>query len=184
MSEPNQPEQNYEIISPSLESTVRSLLPSVAGYGGLLRSTNTIIPVIDLSTAAEGSQLPESLQQAISFSDATSFNVRNANTTIISSPGFYRVFGVATNKSSSSSDESSFTMSDGATTKVVWSFEWAGVSGVSFFAAVPFDFIVFLAAGDSMNALSDTTNGNLAGSTRQIATVNGVLNNPTGFSFT
>ena len=89
-SSPNQPIQNYEIVNSGLEAQVAALLPSVAGYGGNLRATNTIIPVVDLTAAAEGSNVPESLQQALAFGSQTAFDVTNTTTTIISNTGFYR----------------------------------------------------------------------------------------------
>ena len=60
--------------------------------------------------------------------------------------------------------------------------EWNGVTGLTFFAAVPFDFTVFLAAGDSLTATSDTVNGIINGSTRQVADINGTLVQPVGFT--
>jgi hypothetical protein len=143
---------------------------------------NVIVPVIDLTAAAEGSSVPQYLQTALAHGSQTAFRVTNTTTTLINTTGFYRVFGVAANKSSSSNDSVDFTLTDGTTPKNIWSFEWNGVSAVSFFAAVPFDFTVFLAAGESLTATSDTVNGIIAGSTRQVADVNGVLVNPSGFT--
>ena len=88
-SSPNQPIQNYEIVNPGLETQVASLLPSVAGYGGNLRSTNTIIPIVDLTAAAEGSNVPESMQQAIAFGSMTAFSqIGSGTTVIVNTPGF------------------------------------------------------------------------------------------------
>ena len=86
-SSPNQPIQNYEIVNPTLESTIAQLLPSVAGYGGNLRSTNTIIPIVDVTGAAEGTQLRADLQSAFAFSNITAFEVKNASSTLLNSPG-------------------------------------------------------------------------------------------------
>ena len=91
-SSPNQPIQNYEIVNPGLETQVASLLPSVAGYGGNLRATNTIIPIVDLTAAAEGSNVPESMQQALAFGSQTVFDVTNATTDVINTPCFYDIW--------------------------------------------------------------------------------------------
>lgn len=80
-SSPNQPIQNYEIVNPTLETQVANLLPSVAGYGGNLRSTNTIIPIVDLTSAAEGSTLPNELTFAVS-KDGDRFNRETAGTNL------------------------------------------------------------------------------------------------------
>ena len=94
-SSPNQPVQNYEIVNAGLEAQVAALLPSVAGYGGNLRATNTIVPIVDLTAAAEGSNVPESLQQALAFGSQTAFSVSNANSDLASNVGFWRVTGTA-----------------------------------------------------------------------------------------
>ena len=170
------------VTSEALQLKLRQLLPSQQGFGTDLSASDTIIPVIDLTAAAEGSDVPQYLQTALAHGSQTSFRVTNATSTIINTTGFYRVFGCATNKSSSSADEVKFTLTDGSTPKIIWSMEWAGVTGLTFFAAVPFDFTVFLAAGDSLTVTSDTTNGIINGSTRQVADLNGTLVQPVGFT--
>ena len=120
MSQPNEPVQNYEVISPSLEAQVKGLLPSVAGYGGLLRSTNTIIPVLDLSSAAEGSTLPSNLQNALAFGSQTAFSVINTTSTLENVPGFYRVIGtIAGRTGSARAVVGSIILSDGSTDKTI-----------------------------------------------------------------
>jgi hypothetical protein len=169
------------VNSESLQTQIRDLLPSQNGFGSELQASNVITPIIDLTRAAEGSTVPELLQTALAYGSQTSFRVTNTTSTLVNTTGFYRVFGCATNKSSSSTDEVKFELTDGVTPKVIWSMEWAGVTGLSFFAAVPYDFVVFLRAGDSLTATSDSTNGIINGSTRQIADSEGALLNPSGF---
>lgn len=184
MSEPNQPTQNYEVTSPSLEKQVRSLLPSVAGYGGLLRSTNTIIPVIDLTTAAEGSSLPEILQTALAHGSQTSFDVSNTNTDVITNTGFWRFVGSSFVSQNSSSDRTcSIRINDGATTKEVWSQSIAGTAGFDGGSFVTFDLVLFLDTGHTANLIA-STNCTITGSARQIATIDGTLVLPSGFTFT
>ena len=175
MSQPNEPQQNYEIQSPSLELQVRSLLPSVAGYGGLLRSTNTIVPVIDLTSAAGGASLDTSLQQALAFGSQTAFGVTNGTTAIASVPGFYRVVGQPIVASDTTSHEARLDLTDGVSTK-----EILKNTGRS---AFPFDLIFFLDTGETLNAVSTGTNIEMMGSIRQVATSAGVLVQPSGFSF-
>lgn len=180
-NQPNEPVQNYEIVNPTLEQQVRSLLPSVSGYGGLLRSTNTVIPVVDVTTAAEGTTLPESLQQAIAFGSQTAFNVSNATTTIVSNTGFFRIFGtVQVNYASAAGNFAGFDMTDGLSTKRIWGNDYGNGFNDSE-SAVPFDFIVFIGSGESISAVSTDANSHLYGSTRQIATSDGTLVDPSGF---
>lgn len=180
-SDPNQPVQNYEIVNPTLEQQVADLLPSVAGYGGNLRSTNTIIPIVDLTSAAEGTTLPESLQQAIAFGSMTAFNVSNATSTIISNTGFYRVFGVVhVNYASAAGNFAGFDMSDGISTKRVWGSDYGnGFNDAA--TGLSFDFIVYLGSGETLSAVSTDANSHFYGSTRQVATADGTLVDPSGF---
>lgn len=183
MSQPNEPVQNYEVVSPSLEAQVKSLLPSVAGYGGLLRSTNTIIPVVDVSSAAEGSTLAPDLQQAIAFGSQTAFSVENATSTLENTAGFYRVFGTIGGCSSASASVfGNFILNDGASDKTIFGLVTTQGSSGQSNAFIAFDFIVFLDSGDSLKAIANART-TITGSTRQIAQKDGTLVNPSGFTF-
>lgn len=181
MSQPNQPTQNYEIQSPTLETLVRTSLPSVAGYGGLLRSTNTIVPVFDVTATATGSSLSTDLQNALAFGNNTAFSVTNTTTDIITVPGFYRIIGTFTGRanSSTSSTQAFVQMTDGSTTKIVYGTEDADSATNGDYIST-FDFIVFadtgitvqIKCGDTMRAV---------GSSRQVATGDGTLVDPSGF---
>jgi hypothetical protein len=166
--------QEYFINSQELESKVRSLLPSQggAGAGFDLSASTQIIPVIDLTESAEGSNLRQDLQTSMSFKSITAFNIANTTTTIINNTGYYRVFGSIT---SSSNDPVRFSMTDGATTKILFDTGYTIGSGT---IVIPFDFVVFLAAGDSFTGTSGSSNQVLSGSTRQIANITGELVDP------
>lgn len=170
------------VTSEALEAQIRTLLPSQNGFTEDLQASNVITPIIDLTRAAEGSSVPSFLQQAIAFGSQTAFNVINTTTTLVNTPGFYRIFGVGTVFHSSSVPRAvKFQMSDGLSTKIVWEIDTLGGS-TNAYVAVPFDFIVFLATGESLSGKSDSTVDVLAGSTRPIADVNGTLTNPSGFT--
>tara|TARA_Y100000004_G_scaffold99411_1_gene111354 strand:- start:325 stop:882 length:558 start_codon:yes stop_codon:yes gene_type:complete len=181
-SSPNQPIQNYEIVNSGLEAQVASLLPSVAGYGGNLRSTNTIIPVVDLTAAAEGSTVPFPLQTALAFQSQTAFQAASANTDVATTPGFWRLTGTANVFSTTSAVQRvDINLIDATpTTKVVWSvFTPAGL-GVNSFLNCPFDFFVFLDTGEKIN-VSASAKSTVVGSVRQVATSTGELVTPGGF---
>jgi len=97
----------YFINSQELEDKVRNLLPSQggAGAGFDLSASTQIIPVIDLTESAEGSNLRQDLQTSLSHGSVTSFNVVNTTTTIISNTGYYRIFGALSAICPTSSDE-------------------------------------------------------------------------------
>ena len=179
-SSPNQPIQNYEIVNSGLEAQVAALLPSVAGYGGNLRSTNTIIPVVDLTAAAEGSNVPESLQMALAFGSQTGFIATNTTTVVANTPGFWRIFGTSAMKTSGSVQTNSFTMTDGLSVKTIWGMRM-GSGSVENYVDTQFDFIVFLDAGESISAVSSNANNHIVGSSRQVATKDGTLVTPSGF---
>jgi len=175
--------QEFFINSQQLEDKIRQLLPSQggAGAGFDLTASTQIIPTIDLTESAQGSNLRADLQTAIDFAN-TPFSVSGTTTTIISSTGFFRVFGTATMRTGDDTlREGSFILNDGATDKKIWQFNVKGAATESVMVA-PFDFIVFLRAGDIFKCLSPNAEMLFGGSTRQIASISGELTNPLGFS--
>jgi hypothetical protein len=171
--------QITSVTSEALQAKIRDLLPSQQGFGEDLQAQNVIVPIIDLTETAEGSSVRADLQEALAFGSQTAFNVINTTTTLVSNTGFFRVFGTSTARAGSSgSATSKFTLTDGATTTDVYVHR--SPAGIS--SALSYDFVVFLAAGESLTATTNTVNSNISGSTRQIANVNGVLVNPSGFS--
>lgn len=182
-SSPNQPVQNYEIVNPGLEAQVSALLPSVAGYGGNLRATNTIIPIVDLTAAAEGSNVPESMQQAIAFGSMTAFSqVGAGTTTIINSPGFWRMIANVTITSANASHTVSLNMTDGISSKKIWETGNLTSVGASYPWSLNLDLIFFLDSGESLSATCSTASyTSIVGSYRQIADKTGTLVTPSGF---
>ena len=169
------------VNSEDLQSTIRDLLPSQNGFGSELQASNVITPIIDLTPTAEGSVLRSDLQTAIAFGSQTAFQANNGSDVIANSPGFYRIFGTSTIKTDGSSDlANSFTMTDGATTKTVWKHVMVS-SGSAYAISEKVDFVVWLAAGQSISAVSEDTEGFLTGSSRQIADSSGNLVSPSGY---
>ena len=168
--------QEFTINSSAIESKINQLLPSQGGFGaGVDFSASTmVIPIVDLTETAEGSDVREDLQTALSLNSITSFNVSNTSTTIINTTGYFRVFGTMT--SDAGGNQIRFDLTDGTTTKVLLPFNVQFTSSVN---VNIYDFIVFLQAGQSLVAVTSSANCKLAGSTRQIADVSGNLVNPT-----
>ena len=108
--------QEYFIKSSDLESKVRELLPSQGGLGAGfdLSASTQIVPIVDLTESAEGSNVRADLQTALSFKTATAFAVQNANTTLISNTGYYRVFGAVSSFTSNPLGAAQFILTDGA----------------------------------------------------------------------
>ena len=142
---------------------------------------NVIVPTIDLTAAAEGSSVPEYLRNALSFDSMTAFS---GNATVANTAGFWRIFGVATTivQSAGPFIYARFSMTDGIASKVIWSLTQYTGTAFQGSAGVPFDFVVYLNSGESISSQVSGPSTNIAGSTRQIADVNGVLVNPAGFT--
>ena len=165
--------QEFTINSTAIESKINQLLPSQGGFGaGVDFSASTmVIPIVDLTETAEGSDVRPDLQTSLSFNSVTSNFVNNTTTSIVITTGYYRVFGSYT---SSSSNTSQFELSDGVSDKIILLFR----CGSSERLQREYDFVVFIAAGQSLKAVSSTANGSLDVATRQIADISGNLIDP------
>ena len=170
------------VTSEALEAQVRNLLPSQRGFGEDLQASNVITPIIDLTAAAQGTDVPLSMQQAIAFGSQTAFAVSNSTSVIANTPGFYRIFGVSDIQTAgAATPTNSFTMTDGLSVKTVWTHKAASGAG-GLYVSVQFDFICFLAAGESISATTNYAASFMNGSTRQVADSVGNLVNPSGFN--
>jgi hypothetical protein len=171
--------QITSVTSEALQAQIRNLLPSQEGFGTDLMAQNVIVPIIDLTSAAEGSTVPEILQTAIAFGSQTSFEVSNQTTTLANSTGFWRFQGGSTAVSGANT-QNVFRLTDGLATKTIWGHALKAYG--SLITTVTFDLVVFLAAGESLVCVSDNSLNVVSGSYRQIADVNGNLVNPSGFN--
>ena len=176
--------QIIRITSEALQSTIRRLLPSQQGFGEDLQASNVITPIIDLTPSAEGGSLGTSLQQALAYGSQTVFDVGNATSTIANVAGFYRVVGTYVLRGEAKGGTyCRFQLTDGSVTKKIileWQTFNTGVD--STLNMGEYDFIVYLRSNDTLEAEGNTSIVNLTGSVRQIADVNGVLVDPSGFS--
>ena len=116
--------QEFQINSSSIESKINQLLPSQGGYGaGIDFSASTmVIPVVDLTTTAEGSSLRQDLQESLSF-DVTSNEIANATTTVISTTGFFKCFAQSGAINAGGSGTQEIRITDGSTSKVLFDFQ-------------------------------------------------------------
>lgn len=173
--------QIIRITSEALQATIRRLLPSQQGFGEDLQASNVIIPVIDLTPTAEGSEVRSDLQTALAFDSNTVFNIENTTSTVISTTGFFRITGtVAMNGASASDAAADISMTDGLSTKALWGIR--NISGGTPRAySESYDLVFFINAGESIT-ISAGTNVCMRGSSRQIADINGTLVNPVGFT--
>ena len=170
------------VTSESLQKKLRDLLPSQKGFGTDISASDTIIPVIDLTAAAEGSEVRADLQTALAFGSQTAFDVQNGSTTVINTTGFWRIVGGATLDVQTNPEEIAIDMTDGATTKVVWAMRNPANGGADVPVALNVDFTLFVAAGESVIVRSGSAECVMIGSVRQLADINGTLVQPVGFN--
>ena len=170
------------VTSEALQQKLRQLLPSQAGFGTDLSASDTIIPVIDLTASAEGSDVRQDLQTSLAYGSQTAFDQSGSGSaTIINTTGFFRIVGtVVMNMDAGAGQNAFISITDGVTPKKVWGANQIS-AGTGTNVQLSFDLIVFLRAGDSVTV---TTSARAAflGSTRQIADINGTLVQPSGFT--
>jgi hypothetical protein len=165
--------QEFFINSQELEDKIRQLLPSQggAGAGFDLSASTQIVPVIDLTESAEGSNVRADLQSAFSLDAITFTNISNTTTDIINNTGYWRVFG---GMNINAGGDIEFKVTDGVTTKNI--LRYGGTTGS--LNNVSYDFIVFLKAGDVFQGTTSSSSLTLNVCTRQIADIDGNLVNP------
>lgn len=165
--------QEFFIKSDNLESKVRDLLPSQGGRGqGFDLSASTqIVPIVDLTESAEGSNFRQDLQTALSFDSATTFDVSNAETTIVTTTGYYRLF---TSMNITGSVVCKIIVDDGTSQKDLYTV--VGGTGSAIFQTI--DVNIFNPAGYSIILKTTASAGRWLGNIRQIADIEGNLTNP------
>ena len=163
------------VNSEALQSQIRDLLPSQNGFGSELQASNVITPIIDLTRTAEGSGLPFNLQTALAFGSQTVFTVNDAFVTVATSPGFYRIVGVAAH--SGAAGRAKIQMTDGLSTKDVWQSSNRTTEATS----EQVDLIFWVAVGISIVINSTNNLCDFDGSIRQVADSTGQLVNPAGY---
>lgn len=173
--------QIINITSEALQAAIRRLLPSQQGFGEDLQASNVITPIIDLTPTAENTSLPRDLSEAVNFTDNTSSTAINTSTTLINTSGFWRVIGNAYMLSGTSALAAECVINNGLTDKVVYEANTAATS-INQNVIVPFEFVVFLPSLHSFILRSNNAQCVISATARQVASVNGVLQDPTDFT--
>lgn len=169
--------QEFTIKSPTIEDKINQLLPSQGGQGaGVDFSASTmVVPIVDLTESAEGSNLRQDLQTAFSHNNTTAFSVNATTSTLVITTGYYRIIGSMNFITGGAlTGYNGFQLNDGTTDKNVFGYTLGG-SSTNVQEVSNYDFIVKLDAGDSLKAVSAVSTVTLTGSLRQIADINGNL---------
>tara|TARA_Y100000401_G_C8319171_1_gene224217 strand:+ start:184 stop:717 length:534 start_codon:yes stop_codon:yes gene_type:complete len=174
--------QEFIIKSQLIEDKINQLLPSQGGFqaGVDFSASTTVIPIVDLTETAEGSNLRQDLQRAISLTSATTFDVRGGtNTDIILNTGYWRIIGTVFFPYLNATDLGDFQINlfDGSTRKTVFGHKAVAVGAGFNTNNISVDLDVYLPAGHTCD-VTTTQYVRFQGSVRQLADINGNLINP------
>lgn len=176
---------NSRVTDEALEKKFRDTFKSQGGAELVddLYASGVIVPVVDFTAAAQGSELRSDLQIAWDFSTGTS-STSSGTTTIINNPGFWKIDLNANGFFPTTSFQSvSLNINDGSTSKSVWFLASLSTSTSELSAVTDDKFIIFLRSGDSLEAVHTSSSFyRLNVNYRQIADVSGNLVNPLGFT--
>jgi hypothetical protein len=171
------------VTSEALQLKLRQLLPSQQGFGTDLSASDTIIPIIDLTASAEGSDVRQDLQTALAFGSQTAFSASNSTVVLANTPGFWQItsaYSLFLNTTLTTNVD--FDVTDGIATKQLLSFSSiTNATTSNSLVSTPLNFLIFLTSGDSLSVTASNF-ALCAGSYRQIADVNGDFVNPIGFN--
>ena len=152
-----------------------------------MEASSVITPVIDLTPAAEGSQLPTELRMAASADNITTSALVNTagSTTIINTPGFFKynaTLSILTN-TTGAVNRAQVLISDGIVGKAVHELRNSAATGDESPMTIAVNGVVYLRAGQELNIVTVGTDAYVRLSAWPVADVNGNLTNPAGFSF-
>lgn len=175
---------NSRVTTETLEKKFRDTFPSQPGAELVddLYASGVIVPVVDFTAAAEGSELRADLQTAFDFA-TTNATISGGvtNQVLINTPGFYRL-NIFAALSASTSGFIFYFISDGASGKVIFRMDGIGSGSTDPEYVSNEQLVIFLRAGDSLQVTTSSTTVRTNISSRQIADVSGNLVNPLGFT--
>ena len=174
---------NTRLTDETLEKRFRDTFRSQGGAELVddLYASGVIVPVVDFTAAAEGSALRSDLQTAWDFSTGHS-TIKNTNTTLVSTPGFWKVGLTVVTNGSGTLRTASINLTDGLSTRPVWEINTVDPTGGPDWETFSAEFVVYLRSGDSLTGTTGDVFTNLDVWYRQIADVSGNFTNPTGFT--
>ena len=173
---------NSRITDEALEKRFRDTFRAQGGAELVddLYASGVIIPVVDFTAAAEGDPLRADLQVAWDFSTGHT-QTNGATTTIISTPGFWKVDLTYIVDDFSATKRGNLYLTDGLTTKIVWQIENPPSGATANAISTDDKFVVFLRTGDSL--VQNSSGGSVLNVWyKQIADLSGNLTTPTGFT--
>jgi hypothetical protein len=177
----NQTTYNSRVTDEALEKRFRDTFRSQGGAELVddLYASGVIVPVVDFTAAAEGSQLPSNLQTAWDFATVNVRQLGTGTNSIVSTPGFYKFAINWELLNGAGPDAVQLNINDGLTSKAIWKAETGYLTTGD--VEGTYEGVVFLRSGDSFEIqCANQAFGQV--SARQIADVYGNLIVPVGFT--
>jgi hypothetical protein len=168
--------QEFTIKSQDIEDKINQLLPSQGGFqAGVDFSASTmVVPIVDLTETAEGSNVRQDLQRAISLDSITAYNVENTTTTVWNTTGYILMQGYVRVQSNS---EVKIQITDGITSKNIVNFDGVGTGANG--GVLNYSYVILVKAGESIVVNANSNQVMTSGYLRQIADLSGNLIQPT-----
>lgn len=175
---------NSRVTDEALEKKFRDTFKSQGGAELVddLYAQGVIVPIVDFTSAAQGSELRSDLQTAWDFATGNSLNITGTTKTIITTPGFWKINVNMTAEITVADLTATLLITDGAANAAIWTYSFSGGSATEFEPNATWDAVIFLRSGDSLKGTCSASQIRLSVSYRQIADVSGNLVNPLGFT--
>lgn len=174
---------NSRVTSEDLERRFREVFPAQGGAELVddLYAQGTIVPVIDFTSVAEGSVLPENLQTAWDFATGHTSIAAAASATLINTTGFWKVNAVVNGLATGTASGNTHIQLVGVSAKTIFK-TLTKPAGTVTGSVIEWSGIIFVKAGETVTGACSNEHV-MEVSYRQIASVDGTLTNPLGFSF-
>jgi hypothetical protein len=173
---------NSRVTDEALEKRFRDTFRSQGGAELVddLYAQGVIVPIVDFTNAATGQTLAQNLQTAWDFTTGYQ-TIANATTTLVTTAGFWQVDLNYSAAVDTVARNGLVKINDGTSDVIIWEINVQTSTNKTAVVAGENSFVVFLRSSDSLIGVTGS------GLTldiwyRQIATLNGDLVNPSGFT--
>ena len=175
---------NSRVTDEALEKKFRDTFKSQGGAELVddLYAQGVIVPIVDFTAAAQGSELRSDLQGAWDFATGTNLNSSGTINTVLSTPGFWKINVNMSAEITVADLTAQLQIRDGSSNAIIWRYSFSGGSATDLESNATWDTVIFLRAGDSLRSVCSASQIRVAIGYRQIADVYGNLVNPLGFT--
>jgi hypothetical protein len=178
---------NSRVTDESLEKRFRDTFRAQGGAELVddLYAQGVIVPIVDFTAAATGQQLSENLQTAWDFSTGHATVTSTSLIDVITTAGFWAVdvqVSARVAQTGAVAINGGLALSDGVSNKIIFEISSVVSASANNDQPVVWSGVIFINSGQSLKAQAQTSANVLNIQYRQIATVNGDLVQPSGFT--